>query len=110
MEPELKFQVAVSCLQGVLEAKGGVIGEAVPAVAVSEALRITDEFERQWDGYTPPPVWAPTTEQLAALDFAIQKMSSYPKNRQVLNELKQSLEKLCNSKSNSSEQKSTEGR
>lgn len=105
----MRFQVAVACLQGVLEAKGGIVGEVAPSIAVKESLRIADEFVRQWDGYTPPPTWIPTEEHLAALEFAMQKMSSYPKNRQVLNDLKQSLEKLCSSKSSSSEQKSPEG-
>ena len=45
---EVRFQVALSCIQGVLEAKHGVIGEIVPALAVAESLRIADEFVRQW--------------------------------------------------------------
>lgn len=45
---EVKFQVAVSCIQGVLEAKHGIIGEVVPVLAVAESLRIADEFVRQW--------------------------------------------------------------
>ena len=47
---EMKFQVAVSCIQGILEAKLGVIGEVVPEVAVRESFRIADEFVRQWFG------------------------------------------------------------
>ena len=45
---EIKFQVALSCIQGVLEAKHGIIGEIVPSVAVAESLRIADEFVKQW--------------------------------------------------------------
>ena len=45
---EVKFQVALSCIQGVLEAKHGVIGEIVPEIAVAESLRIADEFVKQW--------------------------------------------------------------
>lgn len=46
---EIRLQVAISCIQGVLEAKHGVIGEVVPALAVEEALRIADEFVKQWE-------------------------------------------------------------
>lgn len=45
---EIKFQVALSCIQGVLEAKHGIFGEIVPSVAVAESLRIADEFVKQW--------------------------------------------------------------
>ena len=45
---EVRFQVAVSCIQGILEAKLGIIGEVVPEVAVRESLRIADEFVKQW--------------------------------------------------------------
>lgn len=48
-EKEIKLQVAVSVLQGILEAKGGVIAEVVPAVAVAESLRFADEFWNQWE-------------------------------------------------------------
>lgn len=47
---EMRLQVAVSCIQGVLEAKLGIIGEVAPEVAVKESLRIADEFVRQWFG------------------------------------------------------------
>jgi len=46
---EIRLQVAISCIQGVLEAKHGVIGEVVPALAVEESLRIADEFVKQWE-------------------------------------------------------------
>lgn len=49
MTPEqVRFQVALSCIQGVLEAKHGIIAEIVPEIAVAESLRIADEFVRQW--------------------------------------------------------------
>lgn len=47
---EVRFQVAFSCIQGVLEAKHGIIGEIVPKVAVKESLRIADEFVKRWFG------------------------------------------------------------
>lgn len=49
---EVRFQVALSCIQGVLEAKHGIIGEIVPEVAIKESLRIADEFVKQWFGET----------------------------------------------------------
>ena len=49
---KIRFQVAVSCIQGILEAKLGIIGEVAPEVAVKESLRIADEFVRQWFGDT----------------------------------------------------------
>lgn len=45
---EVKFQVALSCIQGILEAKHGILGEIVPSLAVAESLRIADEFVNQW--------------------------------------------------------------
>ena len=45
---EIRLQVALSCIQGVLEAKHGIIGEIVPEIAVTESLRIADEFVKQW--------------------------------------------------------------
>lgn len=48
-EEEIKFQVAVSVLQGIIEAKGGIIGEVLPSIAVAESLRFADEFFIQWN-------------------------------------------------------------
>lgn len=45
---EVKFQVALSCIQGVLEAKHGVFGEIIPELAVKESLRIAEEFCKEW--------------------------------------------------------------
>lgn len=45
---EIRLQAALTSLQGILEAKGGIIGEIVPSAAVAEALRIADEFVKQW--------------------------------------------------------------
>ena len=53
---EIRFQVALSCIQGVLEAKHGIIGEALPSLAVAESLRIADEFVKQWFDKTAKPV------------------------------------------------------
>lgn len=46
---EIRLQVAISCIQGILEAKHGFIGEIVPSIAVAESLRIADEFVKQWE-------------------------------------------------------------
>lgn len=45
---EVRFQVAVSCIQGLIEAKLGIIGEVAPEVAVKESLRIADAFVEEW--------------------------------------------------------------
>lgn len=50
---EVRFQVAVSCIQGLIETKLGIIGEVAPEVAVKESLRIADEFVKQWFGEHP---------------------------------------------------------
>lgn len=68
---EVRFQVALSCIQGVLEAKHGVLGEIIPAIAVSESLRIADEFVRQWFHESEvekiKDEWKPTEEELKIL-------------------------------------------
>ena len=46
----MRFQVANSALQGILEAKHGIVGEIVPSLLVADALRIADEFIKQWNG------------------------------------------------------------
>ena len=46
----MRFQVANSALQGILEAKHGIVGEIVPSLLVADALRIADEFIKQWYG------------------------------------------------------------
>ena len=51
-QEEIRLQVAISVIQGILEAKHGVIGEIVPSLAVAESLRIADEFVKQWFGDT----------------------------------------------------------
>lgn len=45
---EMRFQVAVSCIQGVIEAKHGIIAEVLPDIAVQESLRIADKFVKEW--------------------------------------------------------------
>lgn len=47
-EQEIKFQVALSVIQGIIEAKGGILTEIVPAIAVKESLRFANEFYDQW--------------------------------------------------------------
>lgn len=47
-QEEIKLQVAISCIQGIIEAKHGIIGEVLPQIAVKESLRIADEFVKQW--------------------------------------------------------------
>ena len=39
---ELRQQAAISALQGILEARGGVIGEIVPEIVAKEAVRLAD--------------------------------------------------------------------
>ena len=72
---EVRFQVALSCIQGVLEAKHGFFGEIVPAVAVAESLRIADEFVRQWFHESEiekiEAEWKPTEEEVKCLADAI---------------------------------------
>lgn len=45
---QVRFQVAVSVIQGIIEGKHGIIGEVVPAAAVDEAFRIADQFTEKW--------------------------------------------------------------
>lgn len=45
---EIRINVAISCIQGVLEAKGGFVGEISPSIAVAESFRIADEFVKQY--------------------------------------------------------------
>ena len=45
---ELWLRVAISCIQGVIEAKGGVIEEALPVIAVESSFRIADEFVKKY--------------------------------------------------------------
>ena len=49
---EIRLQVALSCIQGVIEAKHGFIAEILPDVAVAESLRIADCFLKHWYGDT----------------------------------------------------------
>ena len=63
---EMRFQVALSCIQGVLEAKHGIIGEIVPSVAVKESLRIADEFVKQWLGEHPKEQKPVSVEEVLA--------------------------------------------
>lgn len=51
---EIRLQAALTALQAVLEAKYGIVGEVVPKVAVDEAMRIADEFVKQWMVATHP--------------------------------------------------------
>ena len=44
MDINLWNQVAISALQGIIEGKGGFIGEALPNVLVREAFRIADAY------------------------------------------------------------------
>ena len=51
---EIRLQVAISCIQGVIEAKHGIIGEALPVIAVKESLRMADKFVEEWFKETKP--------------------------------------------------------
>ena len=48
-QKEMKFQVAVSVLQGIIEAKGGMIAEIVPEIAIEESFRFADKFCEMWE-------------------------------------------------------------
>lgn len=45
---DIRIEVAISCIQGILEAKGGIIGEIDPGLAVAESFRIADEFVKHY--------------------------------------------------------------
>jgi hypothetical protein len=45
---EIRLQVAISVIQGVIEAKHGVLAEILPTLAVEESLRIADKFVEEW--------------------------------------------------------------
>lgn len=45
---DIRIEVAISCIQGVLEAKGGFVGEISPSIAVAESFRIADEFVKYY--------------------------------------------------------------
>ena len=45
---EIRLQVAISVIQGVIEAKHGVFAEILPDIAVEESLRIADKFVERW--------------------------------------------------------------
>ncbi len=45
---DIRIEVAISCIQGVLEAKGGFVGEISPSIAVAESFRIADEFVKHY--------------------------------------------------------------
>ena len=76
---EMKFQVAVSCIQGIIEAKLGIIGEVVPSVAVTESLRIADEFVKHWFSETKEQQPAKRSDSVAkemfikALERAVEQ-------------------------------------
>ena len=45
---DIRIEAAISCIQGVLEAKGGFVGEISPSIAVAESFRIADEFVKYY--------------------------------------------------------------
>ena len=97
---EVRFQVALSCIQGVLEAKHGFFGEIVPAAAVAESLRIADEFVRQWFHETElekiGDEWKPTEEQLKCLADTIPTLVEQGriKTASTLAELHEKIQKF----------------
>ena len=92
---EIRLQVALSCIQGVLEAKHGFLGEIVPSVAVAESLRIANEFVRQWFHETETEKikedWRPTEQHLKCLEETIAALTSEGKT-----EAANTLNELCN--------------
>ena len=47
---EMYFELFSSVVQGILEAKLGIIGEIAPAVLADDAVRITDELFEKVEG------------------------------------------------------------
>ena len=45
---ELYLNVAISALQGILEGKGGFVGDAIPTLLAKDAFRIADAFMREY--------------------------------------------------------------
>lgn len=48
MDINLWNQVAISALQGILEGKGGFVGDALPTLLAKDAFRIADAFMREY--------------------------------------------------------------
>lgn len=46
-EKELYLNVAINALQGILEGKGGFVGDALPTLLAKDAFRIADAFMRE---------------------------------------------------------------
>ena len=97
---EIRLQVALSCIQGVLEAKHGFLGEIVPSVAVAESLRTANEFVHQWFHETETEIikedWRPTEQHLKCLEETIATLTSEGKTEaaNTLNELRNKVENL----------------
>ena len=47
-EKDLWFQVAINALQGILEAKLGILGEIAPALLAEDCFRIADAFMKEY--------------------------------------------------------------
>lgn len=77
---EIRLQVAISCIQGILEAKLGIIGEIVPEIAVKESLRIADEFVKQWDKSEPEGIslcsWEDVRRLVKTADAVVEDWGS----------------------------------
>lgn len=46
-EEEIYINVAINALQGILEGKGGFVGDALPTLLAKDAFRIADAFMRE---------------------------------------------------------------
>ncbi len=54
----VRLKAALAALSAIIEAKGGIVGEIAPQLAVGEALRVADVFVKQWfnlETKTPKP-------------------------------------------------------
>lgn len=88
---EIRLQVAISVIQGVLEAKHGVIGEVVPSVAVAIALRIADVFVEEWYHETKEQKSTDSEKRFESIDNAFKRGREVGFNEGV-ESVKQSVE------------------
>lgn len=89
---QVRFQVAVSVIQGIIEGKHGIIGEILPAAAVDEAFRIADEFTKKWfekyegqeNGVPEPKAWSEDEEIRKDLISFVNKYYGEETKKEVL--------------------------
>lgn len=70
---EIRLEAALTCIQGILEAKGGIIGEVDPDIAVKEAFRIADAFVKHYQEKYVQPKANEEAEKLSKIAQAWSK-------------------------------------